>query len=382
MSFFTTGMSKKIYYVANMRLPTEKAHGVQIMKMCEAFARQGAIVELVVPNRRTHITGDPFVYYGVEENFSITRLSVIDSVSFGRLGFLLETLSFAVSAFFHIRGTYADAIFGRDETILFPLSFLSVRKIIWETHTGAWNYVARKMSKRASAIITISQGLKDFYLKHGVAKEKLFVAHDGVDLADYEISLSQKEARAHLGLPDEKRIALYVGRLDGWKGVDTLYASAHFLPEDIMHVVIGGDDKDLGMLREMHPKVRFLGYRPYTELARNLRAADVLVLPNNGKNEISVSFTSPLKLFAYMASGLPIVASDLPSLREILDEETATLVEADSPLALAEGIQRVFSVPQRAEIHGKNAKQKVQAYSWEKRAQAILVQAFPEELDV
>ena len=83
-----------------------------------------------------------------------------------------------------------------------------------------------------------------------------------------------------------------------------------------------------------------------------------------------------------MASGLPIVASDLPSLREILDEETATLVEADSPLALAEGIQRVFSVPQRAEIHGKNAKQKVQSYSWEKRAQAILVQAFPEELDV
>ena len=97
-------MSKKIYYVANIRLPTEKAHGVQIMKMCEAFARRGAVVELVVPNRRTHIAGDPFDYYGVEENFSITRLSVIDSVSLGRLGFLLETLSFAISAFFHIRG--------------------------------------------------------------------------------------------------------------------------------------------------------------------------------------------------------------------------------------------------------------------------------------
>ena len=372
-------MIKKIYYVANIRLPTEKAHGVQIMKMCEAFARQGAAVELVVPNRHTHITGDPFAYYGVEENFSIVRLPVIDSVSFGRFGFLLETLSFAVSGFFHVRGKYADAIFGRDETILFPLSFLSVRRIIWETHTGAWNYFARRMSLRASHIVAISEGLKNFYLKHGVAEEKIIVAHDGVDLSDYEISLSQKEARAHLGLPNEKRIALYVGRLDGWKGVDTLYASAHFLPEDIMHVVIGGDDKDLGMLREMHPKVRFLGYRPYTELARNLRAADVLVLPNNGKNEISVSFTSPLKLFAYMAAGLPIVASDLPSLREILDEETATLVEADSPLALAEGIQSVLREPERAGRHGRNAKQKVQAYSWEKRAEAILADVFPEE---
>ena len=68
---------KKIIYVANIRLPTEKAHGVQIMKMCEALARAGAIVELVVPNRHTHIGGDPFTYYEVEENFIITKLWVI-----------------------------------------------------------------------------------------------------------------------------------------------------------------------------------------------------------------------------------------------------------------------------------------------------------------
>ncbi len=373
-------MSKKICYVANVRLPTEKAHGAQIMKMCEAFARAGEVVELVVPDRHTHIGTDPFAYYGVEENFIITRLWVIDSVKWGRAGFLLETVTFAISAFFHIRGKYTDVIFGRDESILFPLSFLPVRRLVWETHTGAWNYFARKMSERATFVVAISQGLKDFYLKHGVAKEKILVAHDGVDLADFAAPLSTHEAREYLGIPKERRIAMYVGRLDGWKGVDTLFASSRFLPEGTTVVVIGGEDHELDALKAEHPKVLFLGYRPYRELARHLRAADVLILPNNGKNEISVSYTSPLKLFAYMAAGLPIVASDLPSLREILDEETATLVEADDPLALARGIEAILAAPERAQLHGANAKKKVEGYSWQKRAESILGAIFPNEI--
>ena len=372
-------MSNKICYVANIRLPTEKAHGVQIMKTCEALARQGVVVELIVPNRRTHIGDDPFGYYAVEKIFSITRLPVIDTVKWGKIGFIVETISFAVAAFFHLRGRYTDAIFGRDETILYPLSFLSTRRLVWETHTGAWNFFAKKLVTRATHIITISQGLKDYYVKHGVSTRKLFVAHDGVDLEGFALNISQKDARQFLGLPEDKSIALYAGRLDGWKGVDTFFSSVHFFDEGIIPVVIGGEDWEVQKLSKDHPKVKFLGYKPYAELARNLRAADVLVLPNNGKDEVSVNFTSPHKLFAYMATGIPIVASDLPSIREILDEQSATLVEADNPLALARGIIKVLNKDVLTKDHGLNAKQKVLGYSWAKRAEYILAVVFEGE---
>ena len=59
----------KILYLAQIRLPTEKAHGIQIMKTCEAFAEQGAEVVLVVPSHRGDIRQDPFEYYRVKRNF-------------------------------------------------------------------------------------------------------------------------------------------------------------------------------------------------------------------------------------------------------------------------------------------------------------------------
>lgn len=105
------------------------------------------------------------------------------------------------------------------------------------------------------------------------------------------------------------------------------------------------------------------------ELPANQAAADVLVLPNTGTDETSVRFTSPLKLFTYMASGRPIVASDLPSIREVLDEQSAYLVTPDDAQALARGITRALS-----DTGGRSARafQLVQRYSWDERARGIL----------
>src|SRR3989344_3447312 len=97
----------KLLYIANARIPTEKAHGLQIMKMCEAFASQSVEVELVVPRRVNSIKKDPFLFYAVRNNFFVRKVWCIDFLALPFLktaGFWIESVSFAVAAaYFAVR---------------------------------------------------------------------------------------------------------------------------------------------------------------------------------------------------------------------------------------------------------------------------------------
>lgn len=359
-----------IDYVANIRLPTEKAHGVQIMKMCEAFARAETDVHLIVSGRKSSIMDDPFRYYGVQKQFPITRPWSLDTVSWGAWGFRLQSITFAFAALSRLRA--GATVYGRDELVLWIMSLFSRNPIVWESHTGAWNFFARALLKRCTKIVVISQGLKDFYTARGIAEAKIIVAHDGVDLSAFEKPESSEVARTRLGLPQDKKIVMYIGRLDGWKGVDTLLEASTLLPADIYAVVIGGESHQVEAMQYVHPQVRFLGYRPYREIANNLAAADVLVLPNTAKDPISAQYTSPLKLFGYMASGKPMVASDLPSVREVLSDDSAFFVEPDSDEALAAGIREALAAPEEASRRARAARARVSEYTWNQRAKTVL----------
>src|SRR3989344_4593833 len=169
----------KFLYIASVRLPTERAHGLQIMKMCGEFAKL-ADVELVVPRRLNPIKDNPFVYYGVNKNFKITRLPVLDLVKFGRFGFWLESLIFSKIAALYLLFKKADIIYGRDEMPLYFLSFFK-KNIFWEAHQGQINFAARRLLKKAEGVIVISSGLKDFYTGYGVESEKIAVLPDATD---------------------------------------------------------------------------------------------------------------------------------------------------------------------------------------------------------
>ena len=98
----------------------------------------------------------------------------------------------------------------------------------------------------------------------------------------------------------------------------------------------------------------------------------MLLLPNVPSTEESVRYTSPIKLFEYMASGRPIVAADLSSIREVLSIEVAVLFKAGDMDALSAGIKRILSSPHEAEEMSGRARGKVYAFSWEARAQLLL----------
>jgi glycosyltransferase involved in cell wall biosynthesis len=110
---------------------------------------------------------------------------------------------------------------------------------------------------------------------------------------------------------------------------------------------------------------------PPADVAARLREADTLVLPNPA-SALSSAFTSPLKLFEYMASGRPIVASDLPSLREVLaNGRNAVLVEPGSPQALSAGIRTLKEDWALGERIARQALEDVGDYTWDRRAERL-----------
>ena len=103
-----------------------------------------------------------------------------------------------------------------------------------------------------------------------------------------------------------------------------------------------------------------------------LAQASVALLPLPDE-PVARLFTSPLKLFDYMAAGVPIVASDLPALREVLrHEENALLARPDDPDAFAAAVRRMLADPVLAGRLGRQARADVRRYSWEARAEALL----------
>lgn len=255
--------------------------------------------------------------------------------------------------------------------MLFSRLFRFYPKFFFEAHKMHESSLYIPLLKRVNGIVSITEGLRKDLITEGVPEAKITVAPDGVDLDLFIHPEGKERARARLGLPQNKRVVLYAGQLGGWKGVETLLKASQLLSE-ISVAVIGGEEAEVKKFEKEYPRVRFLGRRPYAELPDNQAVADVLVLPSTGRAAISRHHTSPLKLFAYMASNIPIVAADLPSLREVVGEEDVYFFEPDNPQALAETVEKVLRDYAAALEKAAHAAQKVKHYTWDARAASIL----------
>lgn len=365
---------RKLTYIANIRFPTEKAHGIQIMEMCGAFADQGLEVELVVPNRNNSIKDDPFVYHDVKRNFSIHRLPTLDLIRFGKIGFLIQTFTFAESVAWAVMFKKDTLFYTRDEVIAVYLKLLG-KNVIWEAHQGQKNIAIRLLILLKVKMVTITEALKDLYVSLG-AKENLFlVAPDAVDLARFSISQTKVEARTRLGFEQNDKIILYTGQLYSWKGADTLAEATRLGNKNVLTCFIGGTDVDVALFKKKFGEienVHILGKKRHQEIPLYLRAADILVIPNSAKEDISRLYTSPMKLFEYMASGTPVVASDVPSIREVLNDSQAYFFTADDAESLAAVIDTVLNNYEEATKKAHTALELAKSYSWQKRAEKII----------
>ena len=398
---------RELVMVANVRVPSERAHVLQIMQMAAGFSTIFQRVRMVYPVRaNTELmkrVRNAFDYYSVKESFGLVGLPCIDPVKrvtldwpwlasgpAPRVAHFIQILTFTFAALLFVARLPACVVYSRDLLVITILNLFSTgrgRLFVFEVHTLPRSNFARKLhlwsARRADAIVAISDHLRDWYVEMGFDPKSILTARDGVDFDAYSSLPAKSLARERLGLDFDSTMAVYTGHFFTWKGVDTLVDAARHLPEHWRIVLVGGIEPDLSRIRGLalaDDRIRVVSHLPVHDAALYLAAADVAVLPNSSKAEISAKYTSPLKLFEYLASGTPVVASDVPAVREIVrNHHSALLVRPDNPAALAVGIERVAMDERLRNKLTLNAREVAREYSWKSRA--ALVKAFLGNLD-
>ena len=187
----------KLLYIANIRLPTEKAHGIQIMEMCAAFADQGLSVELITPLRLNFMKEDPFVYHDIRRVFLIRKLPSFNPLRIPFVGYWIGVVTFALSVSVCALFQRNAVFYTRDEFIALCLR-LCGKKIAWEGHTGQCNSIVRMIIRLGVPLVFITTALKDLHLSFGADAQNILVAPDGADIARFNIPITQAEARKEL----------------------------------------------------------------------------------------------------------------------------------------------------------------------------------------
>lgn len=388
----------KLLYISLMRLPTEKAHGLQIMQNCEAFADVGYEVTLWVARRwntpEMRALDDVYAYYGVQPNFKIARIPCIDLFPFfaadgigARLAFYVQLLTYMLALMMRLLFTSADVFYSRDEYLLYILSrFKPPHKLVYEAHlyaqSGRGANLQKQVLTRCGSSIAITPKLREDLIKRGAKPERIIVAHDGIRKARFTDVPDRQSARQQIGWDQSAFIVGFVGRLQmiGMeKGVGTL-VQALAKVDNASLALVGGPDDMAQALREQWlkldlPESRFLyaGQVAPDKVPFYLSAFDVCAMPHPHTTQFAY-YTSPLKLFEYMASHAAIVASDLPAWSDVLtNKENALLVPPSDIDALATAIQILHDEPSLSVPLAENAYQRVMSnYTWSARAEKIL----------
>ncbi len=378
-----------LIYVANTRFPTEKAHGLATAKICEAFAESGIEVDLVVPRLWRGKKIDPFAYYGIKPNFRVIQLPTIDLVRLPFLKsvtFLIQIATFSFIAPFYcwwrFGGRKNVIYFSHDYLPLVTVSFIPKARVYYDIHhfPGRNLFYRRLMRRAIGFAVQTKWKVGELGTRFGILPKNIMYWPNGTDVEKIIAATSgdsaREEARIVLKLPRDRTMILYLGSVEPWKGVETLITAVPLISEDADVYIVGPAESDVERIKNEYreaksPNLHFVPFQNRENVLRWLTAADVLVLPNTGRQKVAAYYTSPMKLFEYMAAGRPIVASDLPAIREIVDEATAYFAVADNPASLADAINRASGDATRAHEIARKAQETARSYTWTARAERI-----------
>jgi len=234
--------------------------------------------------------------------------------------------------------------------------------------------VGKETLKEADKIIAVSNATKNYVLSLGAKPEKVKVLHNGVDLVRFRpLAGKREEMRRKLGISQNSIVVLTVRRLVYKNGIDTLIESANIAvkknPKIVFLVVGKGPDLNNVQMKinqlGIENNFRLTGFVKDEDLPLYYNAADFFVLPSKSGEGL------PLVALEAMACGLPVIATNVGGISEILMEDYGKLVPPNQPELLAKAVLEFSNIDlssRKKEIRAVMEEK----YSWDKNVETLI----------
>lgn len=369
----------KIAYIATSSIPSSTANSIQVMKVCQALTQLGHEAHLLIPGSG-ELNWDELTHqYGITTRFSITRIASIKA---------LKRFDFIFAALQQAKALNVDAVYTR---MLWVAVIAQLRglPVMLELHDVPAGRMGKPLfvrylnsnSKKLTVLITSALGKvieKRFELS--IPEKTVVIAPDGVDDARYQSLPDAVEARKQLGLKDNLT-AVYTGGFYKGRGLELLVELAKAFPQ-VQFLWVGGKPEAVAGWKTVIDNlkltnIQLTGFIPNEQLPLYQAAGEILLMPfgksvsgSSGGNTAEVC--SPLKMFEYMAAGRAILTSDLPVLREVLNESNALFYAIEDFNDLKTKFTILTTDADLRDQLARQARTDVAQYTWQERMQKII----------
>ena len=351
---------RKIYYVAELNLPSKSAYSIHVMKMCEAFSKLKYDINLLIIHKKN--TDKINQIYNINHKFKI--FSIFNN--FILLNFIIRII-FSLNIL--LKRPEKEALFLSRSIIFSFIACLFRKKIILELHheiTGFskiiyWLFKNLNLIKNLKFIF-LNKNLNNIYK---INKGKYLVLDDAVNVNDFNYKKQIKY----------KKTCVYIGSFFEGKGIEQIFRLAKRNKKIFFHIY--GEKKYL-RLKKKEKNIKIFNYVNYSEIPRILSRYEVALMPYQskvkGRSSIWLQqYMSPLKMFDYMAAKMIIIASNLKVYKHILKNNfNCILVDINEDEKWSKAIQYTFKKNYKNQFLKNNAYETAKKYTWEKRCQKII----------
>lgn len=364
----------RIAVISASQVPSNTANSIQVLKVCQAYVQIGHKVLLLVPGNKKIDWEEIRSNYGLTEKFEIHWIRSVKK---------LHRYDFSIYSIFNAWKWKVDLIHTwTPQVALFLNWFKKVYFLeLHELPTGKFGPSLFKKilkSPNKKRFLPITHALAKRYEKefeYKFSSGEIVISPDGVDMERYENNQTPAEIRKELGISN-KYSAVYTGHLYAGRGMNLLVELARLLPE-IQFIWVGGRNNDVAHWRKIIIEkklnnIMIVGFVKNEFIPLYQMAGDILLMPyektitgSSGGN--TVDYCSPMKMFEYLASGRPIISSDIPVFHEVLNSNNAVFCDSEDSLCWRDAILQIQNQPVIAKSLSSQAKLDAKEYSWVNR---------------